>query len=214
MLHAATDIGIFRSTILPSFAFHTGLTIAAYAASRVANRVEGKDWLRPIAVVSDAWWSALGTRLFYNNLTLSAAWTTISYPERVLLAGVTLWGGRLLYRVASRGIARGKDDPRYEAEKGKEAFWDGVALTKFLPQIAAQTIISLPFSLAFRDQHASALACPPLYHADLWHSIAIGVFASGMALEVLSDSQLAAKKQSGDSGLLTEGVWSIVRHPK
>lgn len=190
------------------------MSIAAYVASRATDRVEGKDWLRPVAVLSDAWWSALGTRVFYNNLTLGAAWSTISYPERALLAGVSIWGGRLFYRVASRGIARGKDDPRYEAEKGKEGFWDGVALTKFLPQIAAQTVASLPFSLAFRDQHASALACPPLFHADLWHSIAVGVFVSGMALEILADSQLAAKKESGENDLETEGVWSIVRHPK
>lgn len=78
-----------------------------------------------------------------------------------------------------------------------------------------QTIISLPFTLPFRDQHASALACPPLYHADLWHSIAVGVFATGMALEVLADLQLAAKQKGAESGSLqTEGVWSIVRHPK
>lgn len=214
-LNDATTVGLLSSAILPSFGFQGGLAIAAYTASRVANRVDGKDWLWPSGQVIHAWWAALGTRVVYHNLTFSAAWSTITYPERVLLGGVTFWGSRLFYRIATRSLARGKDDARYEAEKKDASYWNNAALKKFLIEGLVQAVVSLPFTLPFRDQHASALACPPLYHCDMWHSVAVGVFSAGMALEVLADAQLASKQEGTKSeSLQTEGVWSIVRYPK
>lgn len=213
-LNDATTVGLLSSAILPSFGFQGGLAIAAYTASRVANRVDGKDWLWPSGQVIHAWWAALGTRVVYHNLTFSAAWSTITYPERVLLGGVTFWGSRLFYRIATRSLARGKDDARYEAEKKDASYWNNAALKKFLIEGLVQAVVSLPFTLPFRDQHASALACPPLYHCDMWHSVAVGVFSAGMALEVLADAQLASKQEGTKSeSLQTEGVWSIVRYP-
>lgn len=213
-LNDATAVGILRSAILPSLGFQSGLALTAYVASRVAGRVDGKDLLWPSGQVIHAWWSALGTKLVYDNLTLSSAWRTVSYPERVLLAGVTIWGTRLFYRVASRSISRGKDDPRYEVEKKDPQYWDKAFFTKFMPEALIQTIITLPFTLPFRDQHASALGALPIYHSDVWHSVAVGVFTAGMVLEFLADAQLAEKQEGAKSqSLQTEGVWSIVRHP-
>lgn len=52
------------------------------------------------------------------------------------------------------------------------------------------------------------------------HAIAIGTFAVGLALEMIADSQLKrGKRRRQDNGeefdgLVRDGVWSIVRHPK
>jgi hypothetical protein len=54
----------------------------------------------------------------------------------------------------SRSLKRGKDDERYEAVKKEEGFWDKTAVLGFLSEALIQTIITLPFTLPFRDQHA------------------------------------------------------------
>ena len=43
---------------------------------------------------------------------------------------------------------------------------------------------------------------------------AVGLFSAGLALETLADWQLDQFKAEGNTGILKEGVWSIVRHPK
>jgi steroid 5-alpha reductase family enzyme len=43
---------------------------------------------------------------------------------------------------------------------------------------------------------------------------AVGMFSTGFALETLADYQLDQYKAKGGTGILKEGVWSIVRHPK
>lgn len=208
----ATTVGIFRTTLLPSFAFHTGLSLITYGVSRYTERAEGKDWLWPAGQVANAWWSALSTRVVYDGLSLDAAFAQLSYSERLLLTGVTAWGVRLFYRIASRAVRRGEDDPRYAADKLQPDFWGKALLTQFLPEAALQTLITLPFTLPFR---AGLTAAPLPTHAKLAHAAAVFLFSTGYALEVLADSQLEVhKRRTGDMVLNREGVWSIVRHPK
>ncbi|KAK7736984.1 hypothetical protein SLS53_006739 [Cytospora paraplurivora] len=187
-----TAVGILKDTLLPSLGFHSGLAITAYAASRVANRVDGKDWAWPVGQVANAWWSAIGSRVVYDSVPLATALSSLVYPDKVLLAGVTAWGARLFYQVASRSVKSKTDDPRYLAQKQEPGFWNKAFIKYFLPEAVIQAVISLPFTLPFRNPYASA----------------------GFALEVLADYQLNShKKRSGDSTLNREGVWSIVRHP-
>lgn len=150
----ATTVGILKNTLLPSLGFHGGLTVVAYTASRVANRVDGKDWLWPAGQVANAWWSAVGTRVLYDGLTVGTAVSSLVYPEKVLLAGVTAWGARLFYQVASRSIQSKTDDPRYLAQKQEPGFWDQAFLKLFVPEAVIQAIISLPFTLPFRNSYA------------------------------------------------------------
>lgn len=150
----ATAVGILRTTLLPSLGFHSGLTVVAYTASRVANRVDGKDWLWPAGQVANAWWSAVGTRVVYDGLTIGTAVSSLVYPEKVLLAGVTAWGARLFYQVASRSIKSKTDDPRYLAQKQEPGFWNKAFVNLFVPEAIAQAIISLPFTLPFRNSYA------------------------------------------------------------
>ncbi|KAI6091295.1 DUF1295-domain-containing protein [Hypoxylon rubiginosum] len=210
----ASTLGLIQHAILPSFGFHSGLSVIAYSIGRYTNKVDSKDWLWPSGQVANAWWSAIGIPVVYQGSSLSAAWNALSYSQKLLLAGVSAWGIRLFYRVASRSVKRGKDDPRYEtAAKREPNFWNKAFLTMFLPEALAQTLISLPFTLPFRAPIASALAAPIPEASPFVHSIAVFLFTAGYALEVLADSQLEAHSRSGSADLKRDGVWSIVRHP-
>ncbi|GME50337.1 hypothetical protein GTA08_BOTSDO07666 [Neofusicoccum parvum] len=136
----ATAIGLLQSSILPSFGLHTGLSAIAYGVSRYTDRAEGKDWLWPAGVVTNAWWSAVGTRVVYDGLSLSEAWSTITYPEKVLLTQVSAWGVRLFYQIATRSVKRGKDDPRYTAAKQDPGFWNKALFSLFTTGYALEVL--------------------------------------------------------------------------
>lgn len=203
------DVGIFKDTLVPSLGLHSGLAVIAWGAARYTGRVEAKDWLWPSGQVINAWWSAVGRRV-YQGYTLSQALSRLSWHERLILSGVTLWGGRLFYRIARRSIQRGKDDPRYDEAKKEEDFWVKSLFTVFAPEAFFQMIISLPFTAPFRHEGAVLTG----YHPYV-QMAAVGLFSAGLALESLADYQLDKFKAEGKkSEMLKEGVWSIVRHPK
>jgi steroid 5-alpha reductase family enzyme len=209
-VHSASlfDVGILKDTLAPSFGLHSGLAVIAWGAARYTGRVEAKDWLWPSGQVINAWWSAVGRRV-YAGLTLSQALNRLSWHERLVLTGVTLWGGRLFYRIAKRSIDRGKDDPRYEEVKKEEDFWTKSLFTTFIPEAFFQMLISLPFTAPFRHEGAALMGYHPLVQM-----LSVGLFSAGLALETLADYQLDKFKAEGGTGLLKEGVWSIVRNPK
>ncbi|KAI0399973.1 DUF1295-domain-containing protein [Xylaria palmicola] len=209
------DVGIFRDTILPSLQLHAPLALAAYAVGRATDSVEAKDWLWPVAPVVNGWWSAVGRKVYRRGLTLAQAFATLSRPERLVLAGVTLWGGRLFYRIASRSIRRrrqgkGGDDARYEAEKREAGYWNRALFTVFLPEALVQTVISLPVTAPFHHQGAVLTGYHPAVQA-----LAVGLFCAGFTLEVMADVQLEEFKNSAhdQTSVCKEGVWSLVRHP-
>jgi steroid 5-alpha reductase family enzyme len=220
------DVGIFKDTLVPSLTLHSGLAIIAYGAARYTQRVEAKDWLWPSGQVANAWWSAIGRRIA-GGLTVSQAFRRLSWHERLVLTGLTLWGGRLFYRIASRSVKRGGDDPRYEEEKKEEGYWNTALFKVFLPEAFIQMIISLPFTAPFRHPgKSSRLRHAFKMHADFvagvsmtgYHPyiqmLAVGMFTTGLAMETLADYQLDQYKAEGGRGILREGVWSIVRNPK
>ncbi|EQB56159.1 hypothetical protein CGLO_03841 [Colletotrichum gloeosporioides Cg-14] len=209
---APLDVGIFKNTIVPSFKLHSGLSAAAYVVGRVTNRLDTKDWLWPTGQVANAWWSAVGRHLV-GGASLSSVWKSMNRTETLLLTGVTLWGGRLFYRVAERSIERGHDDPRYEAAKEDPGFWNKAFFTVYLPEAFFQTIIALPFTVPFRHQAIGSLLAPS---PEWFNAAAVGLFGAGFALEILADWQLGQFKKSidnADDSMCKDGVWSIVRHP-
>lgn len=209
-VHTASlfDVGILKDTLAPSLTLHSGLAVIAYGISRYTQRVEVKDWLWPSGQVANAWWSAIGRRLA-AGFTLSQALNRLSWHERVMLTGVTLWGGRLFYRIASRSIKRGEDDPRYAEVKKEEGFWNSALFKIFIPEAFFQMLISLPFTAPFRHEGAVMMG----YHPYI-QMAAVGLFSTGLAMETLADYQLDQYKAEGGRGILREGVWSIVRNPK
>ncbi|KAF2268697.1 DUF1295-domain-containing protein [Lojkania enalia] len=201
------DVGIFKDTLGPSLGLHSGMAVLAWAIARYTGRVEAKDWLWPSGQVVNAWWSAIGRQL-YQGLTLSQTLHRLSWHERLVLTGVTLWGSRLFFRIASRSIKRGMDDPRYDEAKTEENFWNKSLFTTFIPEALFQMLISLPFTAPFRHEGAVLTG----YHPAV-QMIAVGMFSAGLTLETLADYQLDNFKAQGGRGIMREGVWSIVRNP-
>jgi hypothetical protein len=228
------DKGILKDTLLPSVTIHGGLAVLAYAIGRSTDRLESKDWLWPTAQVVNAWWASVGRRLVIPGASASVIFSSLSRPERLLLAGkslkmdcclykaalvandprrpgVTLWGGRLAFRLAKRSYDRGSDDPRYTMKKKGENFWNRALLGIYLPEAALQSIITLTFTAPFNHQGAVLSGYHPILQA-----VAVGLFGTGFALETLADYQLDEykKKVGSENSMCRDGVWSLVRHPK
>jgi steroid 5-alpha reductase family enzyme len=205
------DVGILKSTLLPSFGIYSSLSLATYLAAEATNRVELKDWLWPSAQVLNAWWSAIGQHMYKENLPLSTVWEALPWTERVLLSCVTIWGTRLFARIASRSLTRGKDDSRYEAVKKEPGFWKSAFVKIFLPEALVLSFISLPFTIPFNGGDTTlALGENAL---NLVRGLGVGLFGAGFAMEVLADTQLELHRRER-ADLCRHGVWGLVRHPK
>ncbi|KAJ5641376.1 hypothetical protein N7490_005376 [Penicillium lividum] len=148
--------------------------------------------------------------MYGNKSSFSAAWGNLSWTENLLLGSVTIWCARLFARLVSRSLARGKDDPRYEACKKEPEFWRTALFKLFLPEAAVLTIISLPFTMPFQ-MTGSAI---PLGVSSLnaIRAFGVGLFSAGFSLEVMSDTQLELHQQER-TDLCRHGVRGIVRHP-
>jgi steroid 5-alpha reductase family enzyme len=211
-------IGLTKSTILPSLGVHGGLSLIAYGIARATDRVELKDYLWPTGMVLNAWWAAIGRHMLSNpSVTFTQAWSRLSYNQIALLGAATAWSARLTYRIVSRSLRRGKDDPRYETVKTEPGFWNKAAFAVFLPEAVAQAIITLPLVLPMKDDQISGMYGAPAAWAGLIRMFAAGLFATGLTMESLADAQLENHKNraSGQEKgrILRSGVWSIVRHP-
>ncbi|KZP01394.1 hypothetical protein CALVIDRAFT_532153 [Calocera viscosa TUFC12733] len=200
-----------RSLLPPlgtSFLLHAGSSLAVYALGRATDRAEAKDWLWPSGMVVNAWWQAVGMRVVFDGVKLADAWDELTWREKLLLGGVTAWGSRLFYRLVSRSLARGTDDPRYDSLKSQPGFWTSALFKSYLPEALFQTLITLPFTAPFRLTPAPhALAGNPW---TAWDTFSVGLWGSGMALSALADVQLLP---AHTGKVQTSGVWSLVRHP-
>lgn len=211
-LHGTTgNIGILKSTILPSFTLYSSLSVATFIVAKKTDRVELKDWLWPSSHVLNAWWSAVGRDMYKNKVTFSTAWGKLSWTEKLLIGSVTVWGMRLFARIARRSLTRGKDDSRYEACKKDPGFWRMALFKIFLPEATVLSVISLPFTLPF-NWSGSAVSLGVEYLNTI-RAFGVGLFSAGFALEVMSDTQLELHREER-TDLCRHGVWSLVRHPK
>lgn len=203
-------LGLLHTTLLPSFAFQTALSAGTYAIARSTHRVDFKDILWASGLTLNAWYHALAPRLGQNH-NLSSALSSLSYPQKLLLTGATLWGSRLFYRITTRAWVRGKDDSRYRDLSGDDAFWSKAFFSIFLPEAVFQSLISLGYAVALRLPADQTLVGAPNDMKASWHALGVGLFGFGFGMEVLADYQLEQRENS--EHLRRDGVWSIVRHP-
>jgi steroid 5-alpha reductase family enzyme len=206
------DVGVLRDTLLPNLAFHSTLAIPAYFVGRGLDRLVSKDVLWSSGQVSNVLYASIIRPSLVQGIPLDRVLRDISRPGWVTIAGVVLWGTRLAYRVVSRTVASGKDDPRYDVVKRDPSGWNKAFLTTFVPEAIVQSLITLAVTIPFRV--GIPVIGAPREYAGFIDALAIGLWSAGFGLEVLADWQLASHKERGDQGLLREGVWSIVRHPK
>jgi len=211
LITSVFDKGILRDTILPSVTLQSGLAIITFGAGRYANRADTKDLVGPAGQVLGAWWAAAGTRLV-AGIPAGTVLSTLSRPERLLLAGVTLWGGRRLLRLATQPRTRATDREKEDSP----AFWETALGSVFLRAALFQTVISLPFTAPFNHQGAVLTG----YHPTL-QAIAVGLFGAGFALEALADWQLDSYRARNEIAStmqvqpeLRDGVWSVVQRPR
>jgi steroid 5-alpha reductase family enzyme len=211
-------IGLTKSTILPSLGVHGGLSLIAYGIARATDRVELKDYLWPTGMIFNAWYTAIGRHMISDTpVTFGQAWSRLSYNQIALLGAATAWSARLTYRIVSRSLRRGKDDPRYEDVKTEPGFWNRAPFAIFLPEAVFQAIITLPLVLPMKDDQTYGLYGAPAAWAGFIRLCAAGLFAAGLTMESLADSQIEGHKnqahEKGTGKILRSGVWSIVRHP-
>lgn len=199
-----------REIIVPSLGLHTGLSAITYALARTTGRLEGKDYLWPSGLVLNAWYHAVFRHLG-PAVSFSTGLKRLDGTQRLVLGGVTIWGGRLFYRIVKRSIQRGRDDPRYDDYKTPSS-WTTAFFSKFLPEAVVQTIIGLSWSIPLNGALASQAVGAQREYAGILHASAIGLYTVGLSMEVLADWQLERNK--GKNELQRSGVWSIVRHPK
>ncbi|CDM33091.1 hypothetical protein DTO013E5_5718 [Penicillium roqueforti] len=204
------DVGILKSTLLPSFSLYYSLSLATYLAAEVTDRVELKDWLWPSAQVLNAWWTAIGHPILKHKISFREACEALPWSERVLLSCVTIWGVRLFARIACRSLSRGTDDARYDAAKKERNFWRRGFMRVFFPEAVILSVISLPFTVPFTMGGATL----PIGNdgVNVVRALGVGLFAAGFALEAMADTQLALHRRER-TDLCRHGVWSLVRHP-
>lgn len=211
-------VGLTKATILPSLGVHGGLSLIAYGIARTTDRIELKDYLWPSGMVINAWWVAVGRHMVsHPHITFGEAWSRLSYNQIALLGAATAWGSRLFYRIISRSLRRGKDDPRYDTVKTEPGFWNKAPFAVFLPEAVFQVLITLPLVLPLSDDKVSGMYGASPVWAGVFRWVAAGFFTAGLTMETLADSQIENHKQQaegkGESSILRSGVWSIVRHP-
>lgn len=206
------DVGVLRDTLLPNLAFHSALAVPAYLIGRSVNHLEAKDVLWSTGQVSNVLYTAIIRPSLVRGIPLEGVLRNITRPGWITIAGISVWGVRLAYRVVSRSLARGGDDPRYTAIKQESSGWTKAFFAQFVPEAIVQSLITLAVTIPFRA--GIPVIGAPAEYAGLIDALAIGLWSAGFGLEVLADWQLSSHKASGDQGVLRTGVWSIVRHPK
>lgn len=207
----ATAVGLLQRSFLPALTTNTNLSLVSYTIARLTNRLDIKDVLWPLGPLITSWTVALER----HNFHVSQTWTNLPYPQKLILAGLTAWSLRLFYHITSRAISRGDDDARYSSER-ISGFWNQSLFSTFLPEALVQSIIALPFtmSLAAPEVLIGNQPLPGNPGCQIANAAGVFLFTTGFALEAGADWQLENHKQQRTVGLLREGVWSIVRHPK
>ncbi|KAJ8068221.1 hypothetical protein OCU04_003789 [Sclerotinia nivalis] len=185
----ATAVGLLQRSFLPALTTNTTLSLISYTIARLTNRLDLKDILWPLGPLISSWTIALQR----HNFDISKTWTNMAYPQKLIMAGLTTWSLRLFYRITSRAISRGKDDA----------------------QALVQSVIALPFTMCLAAPEV-LIGTQPLPRNPGWkiaNAAGVFLFTTGFVLEAGADLQLESHKKNGSEGLLSEGIWSIVRHP-
>ncbi len=162
------------------------------------------------ASIVDPWWS-IGFLLVTAH---TVARTGLTPGKTLLLVMVGAWAVRLWLYLLSR--SRGKpEDPRYASFRrkyGAERYWWVSFFQVFLLQGLLVVLISAPLQLA-----GAAGRPDPVSLLDL---LGLGLFAAGLAIEVVADAQLASYRRAkarGGAGapgpVLETGLWRFSRHP-
>ncbi|MGJ9421311.1 DUF1295 domain-containing protein [Aeromicrobium sp. CF3.5] len=124
----------------------------------------------------------------------------------ILLAMVTVWGGRLAWHLHRRN-SQAAEDPRYKdlAEADGRPFAQVALMRVFLPQGVAMFLVATPLMVGGNNTEISV----PLLVLGLL------VWLLGFLFESVGDAQLAQFKKDPDNQgkIMDQGLWRYTRHP-
>src|SRR5690242_2910116 len=125
----------------------------------------------------------------------------------LLLALVTVWGGRLAWHMVVKSAGKG-EDPRYRDLLGDDFSATHVLRKVFCIQAAATWFVSLPL------QVSAVLGPTP---RPWWPALVAGMalWVIGMVFEALGDHQLRRFKAdpANKGAIMDRGLWAWTRHP-
>jgi steroid 5-alpha reductase family enzyme len=178
----------------------TGALAKATGKVSVVDTVWGLGFVAVTLVAS-----VLGLFLTSDTLCATDECTrSLDDPDRrvlILIALVTVWGGRLAWHIFRRSRGQG-EDPRYQELMGRGR--GGILRKVLLPQGLAIWFVSLPIQVTVVAGHHVGWA--------LW--LGVAVWLLGMVFESVGDAQLAAYKRDPDRGpVMDRGLWRYTRHP-
>ena len=128
----------------------------------------------------------------------------------VLTIAVLVWSLRLSGYLVARHRKSGLEDARYVAMRaaGGRAFWWKCLFSVFLLQGLLQWVVAAPLHVVFIVSHVGEPTAPLFIFG-------MALFGVGLAVESTADWQLAGFKAraTASNGLMTSGLWRIVRHP-
>lgn len=140
-------------------------------------------------------------------------WASVSWPltlpSGLLLSAVTIWGGRLFYRILRRKYIRPGEDERYK--KWRET-WRYFYLRSYIQIFFLQPLLlflnATPLILYFSLNPSVALFDWPM-------ALGVALWSAGLITEVVADYQLDTFYRQRRSGELfcQRGLWKYSRHP-
>lgn len=156
----------------------------------------------------DSFWGAAFVIVTWTAVLSGPGLDTLSLPQTLLLGMVTAWGTRLAVYLGGRFLREG-EDRRYIKIMGDLT---GVrwALKALLFVFTMQSVLILLVSLPIVTLLANPASEPTVL---TW--IAVTVWGTGFAFEVIADRQLKLFKSNPDNHgkVLDSGVWGWSRHP-
>lgn len=189
-----------------------GLMVFTAVLARVSGKISVVDTIWGLGFIAVALTSALvGTRqimdwgcpLSFGAVDPCSMAPADDHDRRMVLvlAMVTIWGGRLAWHIYRRSRGHG-EDPRYEELMSSGP--GGIVRKVLLPQGLAIWFVSLPVQVTSVSGGYVAWV--------LW--LGVVVWVVGLAFEAIGDAQLAAYKRDPDRGpVMDRGLWRYTRHP-
>lgn len=132
--------------------------------------------------------------------------TILSY---VVVAFITLWGGRLSYRLIKRNWGKPED---FRYAQWRKEWGDKVVIIAFFRVFMIQGIINFVvgsasyYVIKFNEFDFTKIT---------QYAVFIGLLLAliGLFFEVVGDEQLRRHIKAGTRTLMDKGLWSITRHP-
>lgn len=134
----------------------------------------------------------------------------MSIVQYVFLTLVCLWAARLSIYLIGRFFQHPVEDARYASmrQSGGQRFWWASLFKIFVLQAVIMWIIASPLHAALAQQSDEGTS-------SVLAVLGFGLFWIGLAIETVADHQLNNFKKVNrkSNALLTEGLWSLSRHP-